>query len=154
MKLKLFVDDWRKPPIGWHLAKTITEAIRILSGPSDIEAVSLDHDIRKEVMHLSDSYDNTQNAFSVETFASVAHYIAIMPKEKLPKIVYFHTSNPIGAEDMAKILEGIVPTYNTGNDTVYNTTDINYKDILNELEKKREGKEEPPEIGEFYYPHE
>lgn len=134
--MKLFIDDFRSAPEGWHLAKTITEAIRILSGPIQVDVVSLDHDIIFETT-------NRKVGFSQETFATVARYIAAMPKELLPRIVYIHTANPNGAKDMAEILKGIVTTHNIENDTHFNTHgdyegDINYKDILLKLEQERE----------------
>lgn len=132
--MKLFVDDYRKSPDGWHLAKTITEAIRLLSGIIYWDAISLDHDI---------IYREGKHAFSEETFATVARYIALLPKDRLPKIVYIHTANPRGAIDIEDILKGIVPTENIGNDGHFNmrgdySKDVDYKEILNKLEEERE----------------
>ena len=126
--IKLFVDDMRTPPDGWHLARTITEAVRILSGPLPIEVVSLDHDIIFETT-------NRKVGFSGETFATVARYIALLPKERLPEIVYFHTANERGAEDMEKILKDIVPTHIVPGS--YDLSRFDYKEKLVELEEKR-----------------
>src|SRR5260221_8089597 len=98
---KLFVDDYRIGPDGWYTAKTITESIRVLSGPMYAEVVSLDHDI---------IYREGKHSFSEETFETVARYIALMPQERLPKVVYIHTANPRGANDIEDILKGIVLT--------------------------------------------
>lgn len=107
--IKLFVDDYREVPNqDWHLAKSVTEAIRILAGPIYCEVVSLDHDIINR---------DGKHSFSEETFATVARYIALMPQDRLPKVVYVHTSNPRGANDIEDILKGIVLTVRVGDST-------------------------------------
>jgi hypothetical protein len=90
--MKLFVDDIREPYKDWHVARTITEAIRILA-TMPVEVVSLDHDIQQSISGDRD----------FETFEPVARYIALMPDESLPH-VWFHTGNPEGGQKMAKIL--------------------------------------------------
>ena len=152
--LKLFVDDYRSAPEGWHLAKTVTEAIRILSGPIPVDVVSLDHDILLRHDKIDDfSYailraakkygyaimtDKSERiAMSEETFATVARFIAVMPKKQLPKIVYIHTANPHGARDISNILEGIVPTWDLENYD-HNGLSDNYKEQLIKLEQERE----------------
>lgn len=96
MGLKLFVDDIRKEWEGWQLARTITEAIRILA-TMPIEIVSLDHDIS---CRLINGHEHTSN----ETFEPIARYIALMPEEIRPT-VWFHTGNPAGGQKMAEILK-------------------------------------------------
>lgn len=91
--MNLFVDDIRKPPSGWTLARTITQAIALLAS-QDIEKVSLDHDIACRLV-------SGQEHSSEEDFSAVAHYIALMnPRPK----VTFHTANPGGGARMAAIL--------------------------------------------------
>lgn len=132
--LRLFVDDYREPPEGWHLAKTITEAIRILSGPVYSEAVSLDHDI---------IFREGKHSFSEETFASVARYIATMPKDRLPKVVYVHTSNPRGANDIEGILSRTVPTIRVGDSINFDmAAPSTYKEDLIREEQLRVAYEE------------
>ena len=82
--MKLFVDDLRPAPNGWHEARSITEAIRILSTTS-VDEVSLDYDI----------------IGSIETFEPVAWYIRSMPR---PPKVKIHTANPVGGNRMREIL--------------------------------------------------
>ena len=106
--MKLFVDDIRKCPEGWHLARTVTEAIRVLS-TIEAEEVSLDHDI---ACYLVDGHQHT----SGETFEPVARYLATMKKEwerENPDVdsglgwdmkVTFHTSNYEAGRKMADIL--------------------------------------------------
>lgn len=98
--MKLFVDDLRVAPEGWVLARTITEAIRILA-TQKVEEVSLDHDI---------AYQNERGEFtgkcSQENYSSVAWYIREMAKESRPGRVYVHTANPDGYRSIESILNG------------------------------------------------
>jgi hypothetical protein len=84
--IKLYVDDRRGEPNGWQLAKTITEAIRILATVA-VEEVDLDHDIEN----------------SEETFEPVARYIALMPKDIRP-LVLIHSGNPWAFNKYKEIL--------------------------------------------------
>lgn len=90
--LKLYVDDVRTPPPGWALARTIEDAVRILS-EGDVEEVSLDYVI---------GLDPTHN------FSEVARFIVALPPEKRPRAVRIHTSSDSGALELARILEGHV----------------------------------------------
>lgn len=126
--MKLYVDDLRKCPDGWVLARSVTEAIRILATQS-VDEVSLDHDIChsipvrpfKELGGLpfpigTVSEEDATAAQQVyehgihfpvacpETFEPVARYIALMPKR--PK-VQIHTANPLGRDKMTLILSYI-----------------------------------------------
>lgn len=106
--MKLYVDDLRKCPDGWVLARTVTEAIRILA-TQDVTHVSLDHDISHsvEVNGLARPYP------CGETFEPVAWYIAVQNRlfrhealghsRRIPCIT-IHTANPVGAEKMRAIL--------------------------------------------------
>ncbi len=102
MSMKLFVDDLRVAPQGWVLARTITEAIRILA-TQKVEEVSLDHDI---------AYQNERGEFtgkcSAENYSSVAWFIREMAKEGRPRKVWVHTANPNGADAIFYILRGRV----------------------------------------------
>lgn len=107
--MKLWVDDIRNAPDDtWHVARTVTAAIRALA-MFEFEEVSLDHDISHQV-----SVGELSRPFPCdETFEAVAHYIA----EKAlasgrfedrarrwdPKVV-LHTSNPVGAQAMKEVL--------------------------------------------------
>jgi hypothetical protein len=133
MGIKLFVDDYREiPDSSWHLAKTITEAIRILSGPMYVEVVSLDHDI---------IFRPGKHGFSEENFSTVARYISLLPQERLPKIVAIHTANPRGASDIEEILQEIVPTMRVGDATVFDFGGPStYKEDLIKLTKEYDQK--------------
>lgn len=98
--MKLYVDDIRRCPDGWELARSITEAIRILA-TQDVTEISLDHDIAhyKQVGEagLSVAFDCN------ETYEAVAWYIALMPLDRKP-VVRIHTANPAGEQKMKAIL--------------------------------------------------
>ena len=103
--MKLWVDDIRPAPDDkWTVVKTITSAISAIEN-FDFDEVSLDHDISHQVVvgKLSRPYPCD------ECFCAVAHFIAAVSsgdlRVKVPKIT-IHTANPIGAEDMRRILAG------------------------------------------------
>ena len=102
--LRVFVDDLRLAPKGWTLARSVSEAIRILAN-FNVETVSLDHDIA-----LMDETGAFTGKVSPECFQAVAYYIAAMPDNVRPKKVYIHTANPVGAVALAAILEGKTET--------------------------------------------
>ncbi len=80
-------------------AETAEQAIQFLEKHSPYDAVSLDHDLGGNIYCPSDEMSG---------FA-VAEYISKMPKEKMPKQVVVHSFNHGGAENMIKVLQGIVP---------------------------------------------
>lgn len=102
--MRLWVDDIRNPGReDWHWAKTITEAIRILSSQS-VSDVSLDHDICHT---LREREGIIQPFVCPETYESVARFIAARPGNI--KRVHVHTSNPAGADRMASIIRDAQP---------------------------------------------
>jgi len=107
--MKLYVDDLRKCPKGWHLARTNTDAIRLLSF-GHVEEISIDHDIVAYCKH------RPSVPMADETFQPVAYYIAAMPAEIRPKKVTIHTANPAGALRMQGVLKdaGIESEYKEG----------------------------------------
>jgi hypothetical protein len=112
--MKLYVDDLRKCPEGWVLARTNTEAIRMLA-TGYVEEISVDHDICVPRVDFISQSVRKRLAIGEETYQPVAYYIAAMPKPNLIK-VNFHTANPDGAAKMKSILEaaGIKSTYAQG----------------------------------------
>lgn len=92
--MKLFVDDVRLCPDGWILARTITQAVRLLAS-GNVTEVSLDHDI---ACRLVSGQEHTSN----ETFEPVAYYLVLMSKRPEIRI---HTANVVAGQRMASILE-------------------------------------------------
>ena len=96
MMIKLWVDDVRKAPLGWHLVKTITEAIRLLH-THEIEEISLDHDI-------CHSENDVYKIACSENYSAIAYYMASMPEKFKSTKIYIHTQNSWGARNMQSIL--------------------------------------------------
>ena len=91
--MKLYVDDIRRPPAGWALARTVEEAIEKLD-TGMVSELSLDYVI----------------GYSAETnFTPVARHVASLPADKRPQVVYLHTSSSSGARELESILQGAVP---------------------------------------------
>lgn len=88
--MKLFVDDLRSPPSGWEIARTVSDAIRILA-TGLVDEISLDHEIRTECCRL----------VSYETFEPVAYYIKLMVVKPRVRI---HTANVAAGLKMAQII--------------------------------------------------
>lgn len=129
--MKLFIDDIRNAPNDkWHVARTITEAIRCIARYEDeIEEISLDHDISHQVGmgSLSRPYPCEENYSAVAYFIAEIYRNRSMAKKvgvkgtclsidcperngkseckiaRIPKIV-IHSSNIVGAENIKSIL--------------------------------------------------
>lgn len=84
MGMKLYVDDLRRCPEGWKLARTITDAIGHLYN-GRVDEISLDHDI----VFLRGSDIRMHK----EAFMSVCLFMCVMPVELRPSKVRIHTAN-------------------------------------------------------------
>ena len=102
---KLFVDDIRNAPDDtWNIARTIDSAIVFIERFMPVE-ISLDHDISHQIGmgEMSRPYP------CLDTYKPVARFIGVKFRslEKrdpwYPKIT-IHSANPVGAEEMQKIL--------------------------------------------------
>jgi|SRR5579864_3015510 len=82
--MKLYVDDLRRCPDGWKLARTITDAISLLYR-GFVHEISLDHDIV--------FVWGTDIRMHKESFMSVCMYMCDMPVDKRPEKVRIHTAN-------------------------------------------------------------
>lgn len=82
--MKLYVDDLRRCPDGWKLARTITEAISHLYA-GRVTEISLDHDIA--------FLRGNDVKMHKEAFMAVAYFMAIMPTGLRPEKVRIHTAN-------------------------------------------------------------
>lgn len=97
--MKLFVDDIRRCPDNWELARTNTKAIRTLA-TMPIEEISIDHDICCWMDQINGS-THTSN----ETYMPVVYYILAMPRELRPKVVKIHTANTYAGNIMMELLK-------------------------------------------------
>jgi hypothetical protein len=101
--MKLFIDDIRNAPDeSWLVARTITSAIKAL-WQWEFEVVSIDHDISHQVGmgELSRPFPCPEN------FQPVAFYLREICRngKKRPQVI-IHTSNPVGADDIKRALQG------------------------------------------------
>ena len=102
--MKLFVDDLRcVPDDTWTLARTNTEAIRLLA-TGYVTECSIDHDICVANFGQISVPLRRRLAIGEETFQPVAYYIAAMKPELRPKKITLHSANPAGAMRMRNIL--------------------------------------------------
>jgi len=90
--IKLYVDDLRKCPEGWELARTNTEAIRLLA-TGYVEEVSIDHDIMVPNVEFISEGVKKRLQIGEETFQPVVYYIIAMQPDFRPKKVTMHTAN-------------------------------------------------------------
>jgi hypothetical protein len=82
--MRLYVDDLRRCPDGWKLARTITDAISHLYN-GRVREISLDHDIV--------FVRGADIRMHKESFMAVAYFMAVMPPELRPARVRIHTAN-------------------------------------------------------------
>lgn len=114
--MKLYVDDLRSLPDNtWTLARTNTEAIRLLA-TGYVEEISIDHDIC--VPYSGELSESVKKRLQIgqETFQPVAYYIVAMSKEIRPEKIVFHTANVEAGQRMVALLKdaGIESTYQQG----------------------------------------
>lgn len=82
--MRLYVDDLRRCPDGWKLARTITDAVSLLYR-GFVREISLDHDIV--------FVRGTDIRMHKESFMSVCMFMCIMPTDRRPDKVRIHTAN-------------------------------------------------------------
>lgn len=100
--MQLFVDDIRRCPDGWELARTNTKAIRTLATVA-VDTISIDHDICCMMESVS-GHGGTVHS-SNETYMPVVYYILAMPRELRPKHVFIHTANCYAGNIMMELLK-------------------------------------------------
>ncbi len=110
--MKLYVDDLRRCPEGWELARTNTEAIRLLS-TGYVEEISIDHDICVPNIEFISAVVKKRLQIGQETFQPVVYYITQMKPEFRPKKITMHTANAPAGENMILLMQyyGIEATY-------------------------------------------
>jgi hypothetical protein len=105
--MNVYLDDMRKEPKNFILAKTYKECISLLES-NNIDILSLDHDLG--------DFENGKEY----TGYDVAMYIVEKQENESiniwPKEIYMHTANPIGRQNMFSLLNNYKPS----NVKVYN----------------------------------
>lgn len=94
--MRLYVDDLRRCPEGWKLARTITDAINNLVN-GRVHEISLDHDIC--FLRGGDI------RMHKESFMPVCQVLCLLPVDLRPTIVRIHTANVDAGWKMVDILE-------------------------------------------------
>jgi len=102
--MKLFVDDIRRCPDEWEVARTNTKAIRILA-TMPVEEISIDHDICCQMASVTGSAHGGTVHTSNETYMPVVYYLLAMPRELRPKRVLIHTANTYAGNIMMELLK-------------------------------------------------
>lgn len=87
----LFLDDQRKCPRGFILARNYDECIAMLSKYNNVDVLSLDHDLGQ----------------NVPTGYDVAKWI--VRYNRWPREIRLHSSNPIGRLNMYRLLSQHAP---------------------------------------------
>lgn len=90
--MRLYVDDLRKCPEGWELARTNTEAIRLLA-TGYVDEISIDHDICVPNVEFISEGVRKRLQIGQETFQPVVYYIIAMDPALRPQKVTMHTAN-------------------------------------------------------------
>lgn len=107
--MKLWIDDIRTPPDDtWHIARSVSAAIRAIDmfGP-EFTAINLDHDISHQIVMSG----MLRPYACEETFEAVARFMVHYRNAQeevgidFHPLIHIHTSNPVGAANMKKILE-------------------------------------------------
>lgn len=91
--MKLFVDDVRDCPVGWALARTYAEALKMLE--SGAEVVSLDHDLGEEKTGYDIACWLEERAFSGFTVPEIR----------------IHSANPVGRANIEACIKSIKRVY-------------------------------------------
>lgn len=93
----LFLDDIREPPEGWTLVRTAHEFASVVSSKPTFNIMSLDHD-------LGDTGRTGYGRPPAFDGTFVADWL-VRNMDKMPKRIFIHSSNPVGADRMFKILD-------------------------------------------------
>lgn len=106
--MKLWLDDLRKAPFGWHRVKTADECIETLQRVGDaVTELSLDHDLAEE------HYEGTGYSEAPRTKTGYAVVAWMVENNVWPPVIYLHTLNPVGRENMRSTLARHAPEHVT-----------------------------------------
>jgi len=101
MKIKVFLDDVRKEPVGWVRAHTAQDAIEWLQ-EREVSHISLDHDLGSE--EAGTGYDVLK---WIEREVAMAGYE--------PPHMTIHSANPVGRKRMEMAIQSILRLYEVAN---------------------------------------
>ena len=110
--MRVYLDDLRRPPVGWHLVKTADECGDALVR-GRVDELSLDHDLAEEHYPGARAADGTSNVeprYREKTGLAVVEWmVAQGPGFSWPKLVIVHTMNPVGRANMLALLRRAPP---------------------------------------------
>lgn len=92
--MKVWLDDERPAPDGWHHVMTATEAIRLVN-ECGVDEISLDNDL------------GLQNEEGYDVIKHIEELVFHNPSFKCP-IVHIHTANPVARQKMKAALANII----------------------------------------------
>lgn len=102
--VKLWVDDIRRAPDeSWTWARTNDKAREILTAGHVVEA-SLDHDMGHHDRDPDDEDSVFLRGDSEDDGVQLVKWM--VANERVPSVVAIHSWNPVGAENMRRILDG------------------------------------------------
>jgi hypothetical protein len=90
--INVFLDDLRKCPEGFTLARDYSECILLLS-ECEVNILSLDHDLG----------EGEPNGYDVAKW--------IVKNNRWPRRIRFHTANPVGRSNMIQLLQRYAPEW-------------------------------------------
>lgn len=102
--IKLYLDDIRKCPVGWTLARTYDEAIKILK-TGKVEEASLDHDLGEQ--HYIAAVEEALGQQDVKYEGKTGYDVVLWMEENNvwpPRGVHVHSYNPVGAARMRTVI--------------------------------------------------
>jgi hypothetical protein len=105
--MKLWLDDYRNAPDGsWHVARTVTEAIRCIHNfGSEIVEISLDHDISHYKEGDEFGYSCDETFWPVALFVgTVSDRLKLLGFTWTPKITV-HSANVDAGKEMVILLD-------------------------------------------------
>lgn len=100
-KINVYLDDVRNCPPGFVLARTYYECIELLQ-KHDVHILSLDHD-------LGD--DNPYAGYTRLSWSGYDVCKYIVEHNRWPDMIYLHTANPVGRDNMYQLLSRYKPDH-------------------------------------------
>lgn len=87
--MRLYLDDLRDTPDGWERVYSVEQAIAFFVAFGVPDTISLDHDLGEWAHHGGDA---------------IKFVDWMCMNDKFPPVVMFHTSNPVGRDNMKRAL--------------------------------------------------
>lgn len=100
--MRVYLDDERSAPIGWHLVTSADACIELLK-TGKVEGLSLDHDLAPE--HYASS------GYTGPSHEPTGHAVVLWMAENSvwPGHVILHTMNPVGRQNMLATIRRHAP---------------------------------------------